>query len=172
MCGGSHVSQLLQRKYLILLCLSGLMISLDQLSKIYVHTQFQLHESLSVIPPFFNITYVRNYGAAFGFLAQAPETFRDLFFLSVPPLACAIIVALLRSVENTDTRQIVALSLVFAGAIGNYIDRLQFRYVIDFFDFQYKAFSWPAFNIADMCIVIGVFSLIYLMLRESKPQTS
>ncbi|MEQ1721921.1 MAG: signal peptidase II [Pseudobdellovibrio sp.] len=157
-----------QRKYLILMCISGLFISLDQITKLYVHTQFQLHESLPIIPGFFHLTYVRNFGAAFGFLSQMPSLFRDVFFLMVSPIACLIILYILNGVKNEDTKQILALSFIFAGAIGNYLDRLQFRYVIDFADFHYGKLSWPAFNIADMAIVSGVCFLIYFMLTEGK----
>ena len=158
----------IERKYLILMCLTGLLISLDQITKLYVHTQFQLHESLPVIQNFFHITYVRNFGAAFGFLAQTSNSFRELFFLSVPPVACLTILYILHGIKSNDTAQAVALSSIFAGAMGNYIDRLQFRYVIDFLDFHYGTLSWPAFNVSDMAIVGGVLFLVYLMLTENK----
>lgn len=158
----------IERKYLILMCLTGLLISLDQITKLYVHTQFQLHESVPVIQNFFHITYVRNFGAAFGFLSQTSNAFRELFFLAVPPIACLTILMILRGVKSNDTAQAVALSSIFAGAMGNYIDRLQFRYVIDFLDFHYGALSWPAFNISDMAIVGGVLFLVYLMMTENK----
>lgn len=161
-----------QRKYILLMGLTGLIISLDQITKLYVHTQFQLHESVPVIKDFFHITYVRNFGAAFGFLAQTPMAFRELFFLMIPPIACLIILYILNGVENKDTKQIMALSSIFAGALGNYIDRLQFRYVIDFADFHYKSLSWPAFNIADMAIVFGVLFLVVYMLKESKQSST
>ncbi len=161
------------KKYLLLMCTAGLIIALDQLTKIYIHTQFQLHESKVVIENFFNITYIRNFGAAFGFLATSSPAFREVFFLSMPPLACAIIIYILRGVRNDDLRQTLALSAIFGGALGNYIDRLQFRYVIDFLDFHLLGkFSWPAFNIADSAIVCGVLYLIYLMFTEKKPQTT
>lgn len=163
-----------ERKYLLLMCICGLFISIDQITKLYVHTQFQLHESVPVIQNFFHITYVRNFGAAFGFLSQMPPMFREVFFLMVSPIACLIILYILKGVKNDDTRQILALSSIFAGAIGNYLDRLQFRYVIDFADFHYGALSWPAFNVADMAIVGGVCFLIYFMLTEkseSKPES-
>ena len=160
----------MSRKYLLLACFSGLVIALDQLSKIYIHTQFQLHESKTVIENIFNITYIRNFGAAFGFLAQAPSSFREIFFLTMPPLACIIILYILRGVKNEDMKQTLALSSIFGGALGNYIDRLQFRYVIDFLDFHiFEKYSWPAFNIADAAIVCGVLFLVYLMLVEPKP---
>lgn len=159
----------MKKKYLFLILISGLIIIFDQLVKIYIHTQFHLSESVEVIPNFFNITYVRNFGAAFGFLANSHPEFRELFFLAMPPLALIFIILILRGVPEHDKKQIVALSSIFGGAIGNYIDRLRFRYVIDFLDFHiYNKYSWPAFNIADSAIVIGVGVLLLLMITEKK----
>jgi signal peptidase II len=127
----------------------------------------QLHESRVIIENFFNFTYVRNFGAAFGFLSQMPETFRDIFFLSIPPMACALIIYIMTTLKEDQTAQVIALSSIFGGALGNYIDRLNYRYVIDFFDFHYKnKYTWPAFNVADMAIVSGVCLLIYMILTE------
>ena len=159
----------MKKKYLWLLAISGVLIALDQLTKAYVHTHFHLGESVIVIPNFFNFTYVRNFGAAFGFLAESHPSFRELFFLSMPPIALVIILGILRGVKDSDTRQIIALSSIFGGAIGNYIDRLRFRYVLDFLDFHlYNRWSWPSFNIADMAIVGGVGLLLLLMFLEKK----
>jgi signal peptidase II len=159
----------MKKKYIWLMLISGILIALDQLVKIYVHTHFHLGESVGVVPNFFNITYVRNFGAAFGFLAESHPTFRELFFLSMPPIALVIILGILRGVHDDDTKQIIALSSIFGGAIGNYIDRIRFRYVIDFLDFHiYNTWSWPAFNIADMAIVGGVGLLLLLMFLENK----
>jgi signal peptidase II len=151
------------KKYLILLALGGFVICLDQLTKIYIHTQFQHGESISVIHNFFNITYVRNPGAAFGFLRDAHETLRTLFFLSVPPIAALIIVFMIRSTPMSDLLTIVSLSLIFGGAIGNYIDRLWHGFVVDFLDFHYKGmWSYPAFNVADIAIVTGICLMLLM----------
>jgi signal peptidase II len=168
---------MLKRKYLILLALATFIVAIDQITKLYVDTHFQLGESLSIIPRFFSFTYVRNPGAAFGFLADSHPAFRELFFLSLPPFALIVILSILRSVPNSDTAQIIALSSVFGGATGNYIDRLRFRSVIDFLDFyyrssdaQYRFYTWPTFNIADIAIVMGVFGLLILMIRDWSQQ--
>ncbi len=163
----------MNKKYLWLLAISGFLISFDQIIKMYVHTHFTLGESYTVINNFFNLTYVRNFGAAFGFLAESHPSFREIFFLTMPPIALGIILTILRGVKNDDTKQIIALSSIFGGAIGNYIDRLRFRYVIDFLDFHlYGKWSWPAFNIADMAIVGGVGLLLFLMFMENKNKES
>ena len=163
----------MKKKYFILVGLSALIIAIDQLVKMYVHTHYQLGESSPILPGFFNITYVRNFGAAFGFLNQSHPTFREIFFLTMPPVALLIIIYILKSVEDRDTVQILALSSVFGGAVGNYIDRIRFRYVIDFLDFHWKeAYTYPAFNVADMAIVCGVCVLLLLMYLEGKKKTS
>jgi signal peptidase II len=158
----------MKKKYIWLAAISGFLVAFDQIVKLYVHTHFHLGESVAVIPNFFNLTYVRNFGAAFGFLAESHPSFRELFFLSMPPIALIIILGILRGVKDSDTKQIIALSCIFGGAIGNYIDRIRFRYVIDFLDFHlYGRWSWPAFNIADMAIVGGVGLLLLLMFIEN-----
>jgi signal peptidase II len=163
----------MKKKYFILMGLSALIIAIDQLVKMYVHTHYQLGESSPILPGFFNITYVRNFGAAFGFLNQSQPTFREIFFLTMPPVALGIILYILKSVEDSDTIQILALSSVFGGAVGNYIDRIRFRYVIDFLDFHWKEiYTYPAFNVADMAIVCGVCILLLLMYFEGKKKTA
>ncbi len=162
-------------KYLLLVSISGFLCALDQLTKMYVHVSLRVGDVIEVIPDFFNITYVRNPGAAFGFLSESNPVFRDIFFFLIPPIALLVVISVLRSVENSDRIQITSLSLIFGGAIGNYIDRVRGKlsgegtqYVIDFLDFYYKGYSWPAFNVADIGIVSGIILLIIVMIRDSK----
>lgn len=157
----------MKEKYLYLVLITCLVVAIDQLTKMYITLNFRLHESIPVIQDIFHITYVRNTGAAFGIFRNASEIFRTVFFLSLPPIAMVVIFYLIKNNKDRDWLQNGALSLVFAGALGNYIDRLRFRYVIDFLDFHYKrVWSYPAFNVADMAIVIGVFLLFYLMIKD------
>lgn len=152
----------MQKKYFYLISITVLVLIFDQLTKIYVHTNFSLGESYNIIPDYFDFTYVRNYGAAWGIFSESNELFRKIFFLSIPPIAVGFIVYLLRSVENSDKFQITALSLIASGALGNYIDRVRFSYVIDFFDVHFKrVYSYPVFNIADIAIVCGVMMMLY-----------
>lgn len=164
----------IERKYLVLVTIAGFLVALDQLVKIYVHANFGLGESVPVIPDIFHITYVRNTGAAFGIFRESHEIFRKVFFLSMPPIAMVIILTMLKSVANSDRWHVFALSLIFGGAFGNYIDRLRFGYVIDFLDFHYKeVWSYPAFNIADSAIVSGVGLLLLIMfVRERAAKQS
>jgi signal peptidase II len=132
-----------------------------------VHANFGLGESVVVIPDIFRFTYVRNPGAAFGIFRDSAPLFRQIFFLSMPPIAMGIILYMMREVRSSDRWQVFALSLIFGGALGNYIDRLRFGYVIDFLDFHFKeTWSYPAFNIADSAIVCGVILLALLMFKR------
>ncbi|MGE3974435.1 MAG: signal peptidase II [Bdellovibrionales bacterium] len=160
-------------KYLILISISAAIIALDQVTKLYILTHFSLGESYEVIAGFFNITYVRNFGAAFGFLADSQPQFREIFFLSLPPVALLFILYTLRSLPDTEKLQIIAFSLIFGGAIGNYIDRLRFRFVVDFLDFHIQnKYVWPAFNVADSAIVCGVGLILLQMLLTYKNERS
>lgn len=162
---------MIPKKYLLLLMIGGAIIALDQAVKMIVHSYFNFHESIEVIPGFFSLTYVRNTGAAFGILSQSHDTFRSIFFLTMPVLAAIFIVFIIRGLDNKDWVQISSLSSIFGGALGNYIDRLRFGYVVDYLDFHYKReFVWPAFNVADIAIVCGVGVLLLLMLIEWKEQ--
>jgi len=172
---GSPSSQFafgLSSKYFWLLVISVGIVVIDQISKMYIHHNYELGESTPVIPGFFNITYVRNLGAAFGFLGQSNPTFRTFFFLAMPPVAMLIIFVILKGVADKDRWQVISLSSVFGGAIGNYIDRVRFRYVIDFLDFHFQEkYTWPAFNVADSAIVMGMVVLMILVLREPSQES-
>ncbi len=144
-------------KYMILGIVTFIVIALDQFTKILVHSSFDLGESVIVFESFFNFTYVRNVGAAFGIFGNLSAPVRQVFFLTVPPLAVLLILMILRSTPDKERLQVFALSLVCGGALGNYVDRLRFGYVIDFLDFHInQSYNWPAFNVADIAIVTGV----------------
>ncbi|MFN8846722.1 MAG: signal peptidase II [Bdellovibrionales bacterium] len=161
----------MKNRYLIATVLASIIVALDQLTKVLVLSRFRLGESVTVIENFFNLTFVKNYGAAFGFLSQSHPEFREIFFLTMPPVAMIVIGTLLKKAPADDKMQIYALSSILGGALGNYIDRLRFRYVVDFLDFHwFNKYSWPAFNIADSAIVIGVGVLMYQMYLEGKKQ--
>ena len=150
-------------KYLILLTTSSAIAALDQATKLYVHTRFQLGESLDVIPGFFSITYVRNSGGAFGLFSNSNEAVRTVLFLIVPIIAFFFIFQILSKIKNKELLPILSLSLICGGAIGNFIDRIHFKYVIDFLDVHLpNGLAWPTFNLADSFVVIGVFTVIWL----------
>ena len=158
----------MKRKLILLGLISLGVVLLDQLTKQWIVSNFKHGESLEVMEHFFHITYVRNYAAAFGMLSQINPTVRSAFFLLIPPTAMIIIVMMLRGTTAQEKIRNMALCGVFAGALGNYIDRLSFGYVVDFLDFHYyQKYAWPAFNVADMSIVCGVSVLILLEFWEN-----
>jgi signal peptidase II len=143
------------------LWLAALSLGLDQASKLAIDKSFQLYESIAVVP-FFNLTYVHNTGAAFSFLSEAGG-WQRWFFAALAIVMSTIMTLWLTRLKEHETLLAVSLSLILGGAIGNLIDRLAYGYVIDFLDVYYQTWHWPAFNIADSAITIGVA----LMLVES-----
>ncbi len=159
------------RKYQILAVLSSVTLILDQVTKWLVVRDFHLGESIPIIPGFFSLTYIRNTGAAFGLLAQMDSSYRVPFFLIVPVIALVAIGYIFRKIPPKDVKLSVALSLVVGGAVGNLIDRIVYGYVVDFLDFHWKyTYHFPAFNIADSAICIGVGILMLDLLQN--PQAS
>ncbi len=136
------------------LWLSVLVLMLDQASKLLVDASFQLYESLPLMP-YFNLTYARNTGAAFSFLSDAGGWQRWLF-AGLAVVMSSFIGLWLKRLQAHETLMAVSLSLVLGGAIGNLIDRVAYGYVIDFLDVYYDSWHWPAFNIADSAICVGV----------------
>ena len=156
------------KKYLILILISLVILILDQVTKVAVDDQFRLGESLAVVSDFFNLTYVRNTGAAFGFMADADPMFRVPFFLIIPIFALGFIIYLFRKVESQHFSVSIALSLVVGRAVGNLIDRVRLGYVIDFLDFHWGGkYHFPAFNVADSAICVGVAILMIDLIRTS-----
>ena len=136
-----------------------LLIGLDQLTKQLVHQNMALYDSIELLP-FFNLTYVRNYGAAFSFLSDAGG-WQRWFFTILAVVISTVIAVWMSRLPRQQIKLGLALSLVFAGAIGNLIDRSVYGYVIDFFHLYYQNWHYPAFNIADSVICIGAALLIW-----------
>ena len=130
---------------------------LDQLTKIAILGAFQLGESLP-ITSFFNLVRVHNAGAAFSFLADAGG-WQRWFFTGLGTVAALVMVYLLR-MHAGQTLFCLALSLLLGGAVGNVVDRVLYSHVIDFLDFYYGTWHFPAFNVADSAITIGACLLI------------
>jgi len=152
----------MKNKYLKVGSIIGIVLVLDQISKYVIQTHIRLSDSITVVPGFFNITHVRNKGAAFGILSTLPEFWRSAFFITVTLLAVAAIGAL---IMKTHERLLVyAFSLIAGGAIGNVVDRIRYGEVVDFIQWYIKSYYWPSFNVADSAISIGVMLLAFEML--------
>ncbi len=134
-----------------------LVLLLDQFTKVLVLGAFQLGDS-TPLTSFFNLVRVHNYGAAFSFLASAGG-WQRWFFTGIGVVATLFMLWMLRS-HAGQTLFCLAISLILGGAVGNVVDRLLHGYVIDFLDFFWGRWHFPAFNIADSAITVGAALLI------------
>lgn len=161
---------MLTKKYINFGLISIILIAIDQVTKLYIHTHYRLGETHPIINGFFNLSYVQNKGAAFGILSQGNSPLRDWFFLLLAPCAALFILFLLKKAKDNLWLYTSALALIFSGTLGNYLDRLQFGYVIDMLDVHYKTlYYWPVFNVADAVIVVGVSILVFIPEPNKQP---
>ncbi|MEW6594833.1 MAG: signal peptidase II [Thermodesulfobacteriota bacterium] len=142
--------------YWPLILWGGGVVALDQFTKWLIQANFLLHDSREIIPGFFNLTYVTNTGAAFGILAGEQSTLRMLFFVAIAVVALAVIILGWRQLCGEQRLMPHALGLIAGGAVGNLIDRVRFGAVVDFLDVYVNNYHWPAFNVADSAICVGV----------------
>jgi signal peptidase II len=151
--------------------LMAFLIIIDQLTKGAVQSSFFLGESIEVIKGFFSLTYVRNPGAAFGFLAESNPEVRKFMFLLIPTFFSGWVFYMIIKTIKGPFYMSLAYALIMAGAVGNLIDRFSLGYVVDFFDFYYGESHFPAFNVADSCITVAAFLLIYDVFANRKKTT-
>ncbi len=141
-------------------------VALDQLTKWLVATRMALFSEIEVIPGFFSLQYVYNTGAAFGMLKNG-----RWFFVAVAAAAVVGILIYLRQPESRNPLARVALGLVMGGAVGNMIDRIVTGKVIDFLLFYWRDYYFPNFNVADICVTVGVGLLfLHLFMAERKSE--
>jgi signal peptidase II len=161
-------------KAIFIMLVAGSVLVADQLTKWYIRKSVALHDSIPVIDSFFHITHVRNSGGAFSLLANADNAIRVPFFLAASIIAIVALVYLLRQVSAHQRILLFALAGVLGGALGNAVDRMRLGQVTDFLDFHWRGYYWPAFNVADSFITIGVAILLLHSLfaptAEASPQ--
>lgn len=148
--------------------ITAVVVVLDLLSKWWILATFQLYESLPVIPGFFDLTFVVNTGAAFGMLAGEQNLWRQLFFVSITLVALVVLCFAFRQYRHEGRAYVIGIGLIGGGALGNLIDRLRFGHVVDFLDFSIKGHHWPAFNVADSAITVGVACFLLAGFLESR----
>jgi signal peptidase II len=147
-------------------------IVLDQLTKLAAENLLTLYSPVAVIPGF-NFTLVYNTGAAFSFLSDAGGWQKWFFILLAFGVSIGIIIWLkIQKDDNRSRWMAIALCLIMGGALGNAIDRLVYDHVIDFLDFYYSRYHWPAFNVADIAISVGAGLLIIQELFFLRKQNS
>jgi signal peptidase II len=156
-------------KGLIIFIVAGLTIVLDQVSKLVILKYLSVYQTITVIPGFFNITRVHNPGGAFGFLAGKSHEVRITLFILVSLLAAGFILYLYIKTPRKHPFLLAGLALIFGGALGNLIDRFRYGAVVDFLDIYVKTLHWPAFNLADSAISIGMAVLLFYIIVKKVP---
>lgn len=133
-----------------------LVIAADFYTKYLVYTHMALHETIELPVKFIQLTYVQNFGGAFGIFQH-----QKLFFIVAAAVAVTCVLYFFDDIKEMGRLSFVSASLIFGGAIGNLIDRIRFGYVVDFLDLRW----WPVFNVADIALTVGVFLLFIEVIR-------
>jgi signal peptidase II len=160
---------MLAKKYTKLAIVAGFIVLTDQISKTFILKNVPKHESIPIIKGFFDITHIRNPGGAFGLMSNMSPIFRTVVFLIISSLAVGLILYFYKKTPSSQPLLATGFALIFGGAIGNLIDRVRFGNVVDFLDIYLANFHWPAFNIADSAITVGIFIFIFHLLFKKLP---
>ncbi len=160
----------MRSRFGLLALVALVVIVLDQWTKWLTLAYIPEYRPVPVIPGFFDLVNVRNRGAAFGFLNRSDIEWQFWLFLGATVAAVAAIIALIRSMRDNDRRLVLGLGLVMGGALGNLVDRVRFRAVIDFLDFYIGAWHWPAFNVADVAICLGALLACLSLWRHPREE--
>ncbi len=162
-----------KNKYYFLFLLTTLIVGLDQLSKYWICKLVPLYSRVEVIDGFFNIIHIRNSGVAFGLFKRFGSDYRIVSMLIVAAIAVFLIFFLVSQLKRGCELQAFSLSMILGGAIGNLIDRLMLGEVVDFMDLHWgTVYHWPAFNVADSAITVGIVLIIFDELFLSKKRES
>jgi signal peptidase II len=161
---------MLQNKYIRLVFVAGLVVLVDLITKALILKYVPLHKSIPVITGIFDITHILNPGGAFGLMANMSVVVRTVVFLFISSLAVGLIFYFYIKTPREYTFLAAGFALIFGGAIGNLIDRVRFGMVVDFLDFYIGEHHWPAFNIADSAITVGIFIFLYHLLFKKMPE--
>lgn len=148
--------------------LAVVVVVFDQITKYIASASLEMYQPIAVMP-MFNWTLMHNTGAAFSFLANEGG-WQRWFFAVIAIVVSVVIVLWIKRLQQHEKLQAIALALILGGAIGNVIDRIWFGYVVDFVDVYYGNMHWPAFNIADSAISIGVVLIIIDSVREYRAE--
>ena len=146
--------------------LTAFVLVVDRLSKVVIDQRFRVGESRTVIDGFFELTFIRNTGIAFGMFSSADSPAKTILLSSFAVVAAVIVV--LYSVRSPVRQHLLqlGLALILGGAIGNLVDRLFYGYVVDFLYFHVGSYYWPAFNAADTAISVGVAFIVVEVIRD------
>jgi signal peptidase II len=154
------------------LLIAGVIVVLDQVAKAAVRSALAEHDSVDVIPGFFSLTRVHNFGAAFGLMNTAEFPYKDVVLALVAAVALAGLAVYGATLPAAQRLARIGLALIVGGAAGNLIDRIGAGYVVDFVDVYWGAWHFWAFNVADSAITIGVSLMILDLLGIGRHRVS
>lgn len=150
--------------------IAGVIIMLDQVTKAMVLSSLTLYESVPVISGFFSLTHIHNPGGAFGFLAGQSPALRTAVFLFASSVAICLILYFYASTPGSHPFLATGFALILGGAIGNLVDRFRYGHVVDFLDFYVGNLHYPAFNVADSAVTVGIIIFAYHILFKKMPK--
>lgn len=162
-----------RRTYLVVAAIAALLIGLDQYTKYLVCAHLPLYGRIEVLPGWLDLVHIRNTGIAFGLLQGMGGRYKTAAMLVVAAVAAVLIGVLVAQVRRSEKLQIASLALILGGAIGNLIDRVRFGEVVDFIDAHWRnLYHWPAFNVADAAISVGITLIVLdeLFLKRRKAE--
>ncbi|MDP2645504.1 MAG: signal peptidase II [Desulfobacterales bacterium] len=159
-----------QNPYRMLALVACGIVILDQIAKAAVLHYVPLHQGFAVIPGFFNITHIHNPGGAFGFLAKYGSGWGRIFFTVASMLAIGVILYFYQKTPATQVALRGGFALILGGAVGNLIDRVRFGKVVDFLDVYIGDLHWPAFNVADSAVSIGIVIFAFHLVFNKLPE--
>ena len=157
-------------KYQRLALVAAAVVLIDQITKLVVLNTIPLYDSIPVVPGFFQLTHIQNPGGAFGLLAGRGAGVRAAVFLFASAVALCLIFVFYRNTPITHRWLATGFSLIFGGAVGNLIDRVRFGRVVDFLDFSVAGHHWPAFNVADSAVTVGIGIFVFHLLLNKLPR--
>ena len=157
-------------KYARLALIATAVVLVDQLTKLTVLRMIPLYDAIPVIPGFFHLTHIQNPGGAFGLLAGQGAAVRSAVFLFASAVALCLILVFYRNTPAGYRWLTTGFSLIFGGAVGNLIDRIRLGRVVDFLDFSVAGYHWPAFNVADSAVTVGIGIFVFHLLFNKLPE--
>ena len=162
------------RRIKIFIIVSIIVIAFDQITKWIIKSTMELHQTIRVIGDFFTISYILNSGIAFGLFDHNPSPYKAVLLIIISIVALGIILYIFFSLPKTVKVSVLAMGLIFGGAVGNMIDRIGRGSVVDFLDFDFPDITikflgihmrrWPTFNVADSCVLVGIVLLLIIII--------
>jgi len=158
-----------RRKIALISTIVCVVVLTDITLKIWIQRSLDLYEEIPVISGFFNINYIHNFGAAFGFMSGTAPEVRKVFLFGITAIATFVILKMLKRNSISQILENIALSLILGGALGNALNRLYLGYVVDFLHFHWQErHHFPSFNVADIAICLGVGILLLQQFRTGR----